>query len=415
MKKIILISILILAVNLWSEFDFFASNPARLAERNFSEIRITGFNLEMNVKNSLINWNSLQIFDTSQYADGSVMSNSDKKILTAADLTIDANLQAELLGFGYKNWDFSSKLITTADLNLLDKKYSKIVFYGNEIDTEYQATAGKNSLAYGWVRSTLQYSHPQEFFLGMLHPRVEAYLEKSDWSSLLNAMPIYLGAQLNLDYSLAFAEVLQSQQNFATTSEVNYYNYLLRAKHSDAETRGKIDLSLGLGAEVAVMKNAILHFSLNDLFAKLEFEDLAGITYEGTFIDSLDYLNEDYEAFDQSTENDSLRYSSHQIDLKPSVLLGFEYYPWPQWQFQAKYDGRDYSLSQGFSLAAGYQILDYLPVKLLMGNNHGAFFTEIQTGLNFANFDFDLAFSNNSGWFNYAKGLGFRTGMKVKF
>jgi hypothetical protein len=261
----------------------------------------------------------------------------------------------------------------------------------------------------------LQYSHPQELFIGMLHPRLKNYLESKAWGNLLNAMPIYLGALLNVDYSLAVAEVVESRQNFASTSTANYYDYKIKAKHSDADSGGKIDLSLGLGAEISLMENANLHFGLNDLFAKLEFEDLAGITYQATFVDSLDYLNEDYEVLDESTQNDSLRYSSHQIDIKPSVLLGLEYSPWPQWQFQAKYDGRDYSANQGFSVAAGYQVLDYLPVKLLMGSNHGAFFTEFQTGINFAKFDFDLAFSNNSGLFNSAKGLGFRTGMRFRF
>lgn len=416
MKKIIIfVFSLMLVANLCAEFDFFASNPARFAERNLREIRVPGFNLELNVKNSLFSWNNLQIFDTSQYDNGSLMSNSDKNIFAASDLTFDANLELELLGLGYRNWDFSSKVITTADLFLLDKQFSEIVFYGNEVDTEYQTKTGENSRAYGWVRSRLQYSYPQELFIGMLHPRVNNYLESKVWGNLLNSMPIYLGAQLNLDYSLAVAEVVESRQNFASTSAANYYNYLLRAKHSDADSGGKIDLSLALGAKISVMENAFLQFGLNDLFSKLEFDDLAGVTYQGTFVDSLDYLNEDYEVLDESSENDSLRYSSHQVDIKPSVLLGLEYYPWPQWQFQAKYDGRDYSLNQGFSVAAGYQVVDYLPIKLMMGSNHGAFFTEFQTGLNFTKFDFDIAVSNNSGLFNSAKGLGFRTGMRFRF
>ena len=413
-KNIIIIILLALSLNIWAEFEFFP-NPARLATDQKTELRVPILNMGLNIKNSLLNMNTLDILDTSKYEDGGLMSEADKKKLTADDLTFSANFETEFIGIHYKNWDFSSRLISFADINILDKQFAEIIFYGNEIDQVYNTNAADNSVAYGFLRNSFQYGYPRELHLGMIHSTVDEYLAKSTWGKFIDAMPIYVGFQINFDYSIAMLEVLESEQEFGAMSDYTYYDYYLKAKYTDGDSKRKLDINYGLGAEVNILENLDLHFSLNDIFAKLEYENLAGRFYDGTFIDSLDYLNEEYEAFDQSTQSDSVRYSSHELDIKTSVVLGLDYSPINRLQLQVKYDGRRYSLGSGFSIAARYKVAEFFPIKLVIGSHDEAFFTEIQTGLNFARFDFDIAFSNNSGLFKSAKGIGLRTGMKIRF
>ncbi len=413
-KQIALIIIILISIQLMAEFQFF-QNPAELAQNEEVEISIPVFNMGFNVKNSLFNFNTVDIFDTSKYQNGELMSDKDKDIFTSGDLNMDMNFDMELFGLKYNNWKFSTSLINFADLHLLDKQFSEIIFYGNELDKIYKTDAGGGSYGYAFVRNRIEFGFPKEFTLGMIHPYVDSYLQKSKWGEVINDMPIHFGTNLNFDYSLAMAKVISRKQRFGSLSDYSFYDYQIEAKYTDFDSNGKFNLSYGLATEIDVLENCSVHFILDDLFAKLSFKDLAGVNYQATFIDSLDYMNEDYEAFDESTENDSIRYSSSEIDIKPGIVFGVEYYPIEKLQLQIKIDNRKYSINRGFSFAVGYKIARYLPIKLILGTNNDSFKSEIQTGLNFAHYDFDLAFSNSGGLFNSAKGIGFRTGMKIKF
>ena len=413
-KQITLIIIFLISLQLMAEFQFF-QNPAELSKNKKVEVSIPAFNMRFNAKNSLFNFNTIDIFDTSKYENGELMSDKDKDIFTSDDLNMKVNFQMDLFGVKYNNWRVSTEMISFADLHLLDKQFSEIVFYGNELDKIYCTDAGAGSVAYGFIRNRIEYGIPKEFTLGMLHSAVDDYLSKSKWGIFVNSMPIYLGANINFDYSVAMAKVISGEQRFGSLSDYSFYDYQIEAKYTDLDSNGKLDFSYGLATQIDVLENCSVHFILDDLFSKLSYEDLAGVSYKATFIDSLDYLDEDYEAFDESTQNDSIRYSTSEIDIKPGIIFGVEYYPVEKLQLQMKIDNRRYSLDKGFSFAVGYKIAKFIPIKLILGTNDGSFKSEFQTGLNFDYFDFDLAFSNNSGLFNSAKGIGFRTGVKIKF
>ena len=417
MKKILILSILLISfISLSAEFNFFGNNPATLANRNQVEFRIPGFNLETELSNSILSLENLKIFDTTKYEDGSLMSDKDKAILTAKDLDVMLNLKAEIFGYGYDNWDFSLQTIIHADMELLDKQYTKIVFYGNEANKDYVVHSGENSKAFSFIKSSLKYAYPEPMNIGMINSEFENYLKTSKLGQYLNEMPIWLGANINLYYTILYGEVLDSDQYFGAMVDSLYYNYQIHAKYSDASSNGKLSAGIGFGTKIGVLENGWAYFSLDDIFANLTYRDLAGITYEGVFVDSLLYLEGDnYEAFNESTQDDSTRYKKQTVNIKPTVTFGFEYIPITDLTIEAKYENCNYGMRNGFSLGAGYLVKKIWPIKIICGYGNGAGFSELQTGLKFNFMEYDLAFSSSGGIFNKAKGIGFKTGLKFKF
>ena len=416
MKKIIILIILILSASLYAEFEFVKNDVSNLAERDCYELRLPGLNFDVDVTNSLLAWENWEIFDTSKYEDGSVMSDADKQIFTDGDLDIVASFKTEIFGFGYKNWDFSLEGIVQADVEILDKKYSKLVFYGNELDVDYVVHSGENSLAFSFIKSSLRYAHPDIVNIGMIHPIIDNYLLSSKVGTYINEMPVYLGANINLNYSTAYAKVLDSDQYFGAMADSLYYNYRVKVGYTDNNSSGSISTGIGFGAKIGLIENGWMQFRMDDIFTKLTYNNLAGAVFEGSFIDSLLYLEEDnYESFTESVENDSIRYGRKSFYLQPTVSLGFEYSPFENFTVETKYENCDYSLKNGFSFAVGYLAYEFLPLKIIVGSGKNGGFSEWQSGLNYKNIDYDFALSFNDGMINSAKGIGFRTALKIKF
>ncbi len=407
MKRIIF-SILVLIINfsLWGLFEFHIENPAAIAQRNYSQVIFPGLTSSLNFSNNL-----LRVNDISMFEDGNVLTSEDKEILTRNNLRFFGSFNTTILDLGYRNWNLSVKAIGFFDAEVLDKTYTKIIFYGNETDKAYSTNVGKDSEGFAIWKSSVTYAHPQELTLsmipGLLPEKSDGFLEE------LKDMPIHLGARFNINRSLAYAGVVDSRQKFGSMPDSAYYDIYAKYAYSDGETKGATSASIGFGLQ-AKLYDATFNLSFDDLFLKLTYQDLAGGEISQVGTDSLLYFQEDHEIFEyENIENDSLRISSRKRSIRPSFSIGVEYTFPNSIDAVIKYTSSELSNQDGLLLGASYQ-LAFLPLQLFYGNN-GIPYYQFNTGLKFQHFEWKLGTTFYNGFFGYAKGMGLHSGMAVRF
>lgn len=407
MKKIFFIlAFTTFMIPIFALFENFSENPAIIAERQHTQLAFPALNYKLNIYNSLINLNSLSLFE-----EGRVLTAADKKKLTKNDLNFEGSVQAKMLDIGYQNWHLSLKTLAFFDLKVLDKAYTKIVLYGNETDQNYQTHVGSGSQAHGISKLTIDYAIPKELNLGMIPGLFKA--ENSKIVDYLQNLPFYAGYRFNMNYSHYAAAITDSEQKFGSTEDSTYYSFNASFVHSDSKSKGSISPSIGFGL-MAELDFGRIFFSMDDLFLKLKYEDLAGGEYSKNYTDSLLYLQSGYSAFDSEfVENDSIRVASFQTSIKPSVSIGMEYYLDPTLTAVLKYSNSRLTTLDGLKLGISKDF-GHVPLQIFYGNNGTSLWT-INTGLNFHNVEWKIGGTLNGGLFGFAKGLGIESGLIFKF
>jgi len=387
-------------------FDSNSENPAGIAHRNYAQLYFPGLTYDLNISNSL-----LQLDDINMFREGKVLSEKDKKILTSGNLDLLGSFKTTALDFGYKNWNFSVEAITCWEAKLLDNTYSKIVFYGNELNKAYETHAGKGSEAFGFVKTSVTYAYPHDLSLGMI-PGL--FPEKADGIlGTLKDMPINVGARLNLNRALAYGGVLESDQQFGSMPDSAYYNIYGKVAYSDEDTKGKLSPSFGFGLQTT-FGDGKFNFSLDDIGLKLSYDDLAGGEISKVVTDSLLYLQNNFESYEyENIENDSLRISSIKKTFNPSFSIGVEYNFWEKLDAILKYSSSQISNNDGLLVGASYN-LGCMPLQAFYGNN-GISYYQFNTGLRFNHFEWEVGATFYHGFFRYTKGIGLNSGMVFKF
>lgn len=407
MKKIILlVSVFVICLPLAALFEFHPENPATIAHRNYTEIVFPGLTYNFNINNSLLSVNDLSIFE-----EGNVLNSSDKKLLTSDNLKLFGSFNTTLLDVGYKNWDFSLKAIGFFDADVLDKEYTKIIFYGNQTDKAYETSAGKGSEGFGMWKAATTYAYPKDLNFGMIpglfSDKTEGFLAE------LRDMPINVAARFNINHSLAYGGVVESKQQFGSMPDSTYYDIYAKYAYSDSDTKGKTAVSLGFGLTAKLM-GATFNFSVDDMFLKLSYEDLAGGEISQVGVDSLLYFQEDHELNEiENIENDSLRIAERERSIKASVSVGVEYTFFDKLDTVMKYSNSDLSNQDGFLLGASYD-LAVIPLQVFYGNNGDSYY-QFNTGLKFNAFEWKMGTTFYHGFFGYATGIGLHSGMVVRF
>jgi hypothetical protein len=407
MKKII-ISILLLSVSIsaFCLFEFYPENPASIAHRNYTQIVFPGLTYNFNVTNSLLKFNDLSIFE-----EGNVLSHSDKKLLTSENLRFFGSANAPLFDVGFGNWNVVLKAIVFFDADVLDKKYSKIVFYGNEVDHDYVTHVGKGSEAFGMWKAAVTYAYPKDLTLGMI-PGLFSQ-ESEGILAELRDMPINVGVRFNINHSLAYGGVVESRQQFGSVPDSTYYDFYAKYAYSDGDTKGMTSASLGFGLKTE-FRGAKFHLSLDDIFLKLSYDNLAGGEISKVGTDSLLYFQEDHELFEyENIENDSLRLGRKTRSIKPSFSMGLEYTFLEKIDAVMKYSSSELSNQDGLLIGCSYE-LGFIPLQVFYGNN-GSSYYDFVSGLKFRNFEWKLGTTFYHGFFGHAKGLGLHSGMVIRF
>ncbi len=408
MKKIIItIFILTLSFALFGNYDFFPENPANNADRSYSQIHLPFFTYEVNTNNTLLMLDDMLMFQT-----GHQLTDDEKSILTADDFIIDFNTSISLLNFGHKNWNFEFDLKTYGNVEILDKMYSNLVIYGNDTNIQYTSNTCEGSNVFSFWRATLNYAYPKGVSLGMI-PKLFPKKESNSFVEYLRDMTLYVGANINLDYSMMYASIDESSQNFGSMDDSLYYHYKAHFEYTDEGSVGRLTPSIGFGVK-AVIFNGNFHAQIDDIFMQLNYKNLAGGWYDKYYRNDLFYFDEDYEAIEETfVEDDTTRVKNRYVKFKPSVSVGMDYTILKGLQVMGKYINNQHSYKNGFSLGAGYQ-WKCLPLQAVMGYDDNIYY-EFKTGLIFNKFEWMVGSTFYHGFFRYGKGLGLNSAMMFKF
>jgi hypothetical protein len=406
MKNIIFIIVLVFArMSLFGVLEYFPENPANIADRDYSHVKIPGLTHELNIANTLLKFDDINMFQ-----EGHHLSENEKKTLTSGDLNVLGNFKVTLLDFGSKNWNVSQEVIGSVYMSLLDKTYSTLVFYGNEVDKIYSTEVGKNSKAFNYWKTSFTYAYPKELNLGMIpgFPEAEKGILKT-----LREMPIYAGARLNFNYSGQFGGILESSQDFGSMEDSLHYDIYARYAHSDSKSSGNLNPSLGFGFKAKIL-DGFFYFSVDDLFLQLRFNNLAGQIYESTVTDSLLYLQPGAtpEVF-EDIQNDSLRVKKYTVKVSPAISIGAKYDILDNLNVMMKYSHNEFNPTDGFAVGATY-VLKFMPVQAVLGFSETAYF-KFQTGFKFRNFEWIGGLTFHHGMFRYAKGIGLLSSIDFRF
>ncbi|MFC1898239.1 hypothetical protein ACFLYJ_01575 [Candidatus Cloacimonadota bacterium] len=407
MKKIIIVlTILATSFILSANLDFFPENPANYALRNYTHISFPTMT-EFNIANTLLVFDDINIFE-----EGHHLTENEKEKLTSGNLDIIGNFNTTFVEFGSKNWNFYFGVIGSFELGVLDKTYSEFVFYGNEANELYETEIGKGSKAFTYWKSSFAYALPYTVSLGMIPGLFPADTD-NNFISVMRDLPIQVGANLNINYSMQYAGILESYQDFGTTPDSAYYDLHAKYGFSDEKTSGRMNPSLGFGLKAQYLDGSF-HFSMDDIFLQLSYRNLAGGRYVKTVSDYLSYLQPDYQSEEWANiENDSLRIKEETIKFKPSVSIGAEYTFWKKLDVMMKYSSNELTLMDGFVIGAGYQ-LGILPLQAKLGFSELNYFN-FQSGLRFSKFEWISGITFYNGLFRYAKGMGFNSTIDFKF
>lgn len=409
-KIVFVMSLILIITNTHAFFSMFSDNPAYIATRYHSEIYVPGTVMNFHFDNSLLSFKDFEMFQADH-----VLTSAEKRLLTKKNLDIYASFGSDFLHYGYQNWDFTLSLHGLMRANILDKQFTKIVFYGNELDKKYTMYNGDDTYFVSFAKMAMRYGHQTAFQLDFINEVNTPYPLVNNVVDHIREMPIYFGANMNLYTPLAYGEVVESKQEFGTTPESNFYDYTMHYIYSDDETLNNAQTHWGFGLGFkAELPDGWFYFHLDDIFASLTYRNLAGGLYEGTYIDSLLYFDEDFEPFDESYENDSLRVSRKRYSLSPSVKFGVEHGVWEDFSISVQYYHSKFNYQKGFSFGVEWDKIDWLPLKFTIGSAENRYY-EFRSGLNFKHFQLLVAPIYYNGFFSRTKGLGFRTGMKVTF
>ncbi|MCF7794519.1 MAG: hypothetical protein K9N39_11020 [Candidatus Cloacimonetes bacterium] len=407
MKKIIFISLVVaISIPMLALFEFNPENPANIARRDYTQIVFPGLTYNFNFNNSLLKFNDISMFE-----EGNVLTNSDKELLTSENIRLFGSFNTTLLEAGYQNWNLSIKAIGFFDAEVLDKKYSEIVFYGNQVDENYETNVGKGSEGFAMWKTAITYAYPRDLNPGMIPGLFSK--ESEGIIAEIRDMPINLGARFNINHSLAYGGIVESSQQFGSVPDSTYYDIYAKYAYSDGDTKGMTSASLGFGLITEFM-GATFHLSLDDIFLKLSYDDLAGGEVSQVGTDSLLYFQEDHEIYEyENIDNDSLRLGSRTRSISPSFSMALEYTFLEKIDAVIKYSSSELSNQDGFLLGGSYE-LGVLPLQAFYGNNGSSYYQFI-SGLKFDNFEWKMGATFYHGFFGYAKGIGLHSGMVFRF
>jgi hypothetical protein len=406
-KSIIILTFVLISISLFADFGFFPENPADLAQRNYSQITIPGVSYELSLNNTFLRFDDLNLFQK-----GRILSESEKNLLTNEDITVFGNFNTSLVNFGHKNWNFSIKTLASCDIEVLEKMYTKFVFSGNESDVHYTGDNGEGSNALVFLKTSFDYAYPKPLNFGMI-PGLFPSETNNIFLSGLRDLPIYVGANINLNYSLQYAGIVESEQYFGTFKDSTYYSIYTRFMNTDAESSGQLSPSFGFGLKVPFYSGNF-HFNIDDLFLQLTYRDLEGWIYAKSVTDSLDLMQTYYEAVEHvNIENDTIRTKSKTVKINPSFTIGAEYQFFNKLDVMMRYTNDQFSYNNGFYTAAGIK-LGGLPFQFGLGYRENVFY-QIKTGLNFKKFEWMIGTTSYYGFFRYARGFGIQSEIRIKY
>lgn len=388
----------------------FPDNPAASAWRQGWEIEIPLLTSQLTAQNSLLRFSDLELFNKTRNQDNKTLSESEKKMLTASDLHVRGGGEAVILSGGFRNYQL--KISTNAFFTgkILDKQYTRLALYGNQTNHDYNFTAGEGSRGHAYVKLSLSAAMPDEFFLEKL---LGISTDSAFWKNQLNAS-LALGINVNFYYPLKYGKLDRSRQHFGSFTDSLYYDYEAAYHYTDEESSGNLGMGFGLGL---LFKYPLGEFSLHldDILARMNLKNLAGGAYDGTFVDYLLYFHsDDYDPFDESSENDSLRLAHKTVKFSPTLRMELIHEFYRNLYLKTSYSSSDHEYTRGFTAGIGCTINRKIPLEISFGFKPQISY-QIMSGYQSRKIDILVFTTFYHGFFNHAKGLSLGSRIVWKF
>ncbi|MCF7919369.1 MAG: hypothetical protein K9N06_05595 [Candidatus Cloacimonetes bacterium] len=418
MNKIILTIILVfMTVQVFGYFEYFSENPAAIGDRTYGDIILPGFDFRGGFSN-----NSLKMSDLSMFEKGHLLTDGEKAKLAGSDLSFSGYGRVNLLGLGFRNWEFSINNHTKGYLGNIDKEFLEMALYGNE-EEGYMQSAISDSYFYNFIKGKFNWTYPRGLNLSFI-PSVRLADKNSSGfvytlENILNyclEMNIYLGGNINFYNANGYGKVLESTQELVSCADSLYYRYDLDVIYTDPDMQdinSGLSWGFGLGMKLE-LPGGWFHFGVDDIGSTFHYDGLVRGHYTHYYIDYLDLFNEDYEPIDEGNEIDDEPYPDGADEkINPTLVIGAEYKVLEKVQVMAKYLSCDYR-NDGFFLSSTYRPLSWTPLRLTYGVGEIDSY-KFDFGFDTESFEILMGFISYDGVFNGAKGYGADFGIRFKF
>jgi len=406
--------------------DALAWNPANLAtpRGNVMELNIISFNAALyNSSFSIGNYNKY----FTEEGHGGYWSTSEKNeildLIPDDGLSLRMNESLNLFGFAFNNfgiglqWESMGRGSVNAEYPL------EMALFGENIDTTYGYSEDDVADADGYsaIKMTVGYAYPV---------KAEDLFDLDDYIRGLEE--ISFGVNLNYYLGLATYQITESKFNGRrVNSEVVEYN--LKMTTESVSTEGGFPTGTGVGFDFGVSAKYKDDFRFSVAFKNI----LAGINWtvnpERNIIISRDStkIDDDLSYKERKTifgpdvvydQDSTISISSFRTPLPKYLIIGAQYAFLENLKFTMDWhQGLDSNFGNSTTPRIGFGT-QYLPLNWLalrggfsIGGQEGFLFG-LGGGLNFTNFEFDLAYGmNKTLWPAWTRGIFLATGIKVKF
>jgi hypothetical protein len=385
-------------------FNNFFENPAGLAVdySNFS-MMLPATPLNISLANSNLNMSQISPFsDSFLFRSSYQLTENDKELLTARDLDLHFALNTNLLYLNVMFIDFSVSTCFAGNVNLMSSEFARIMFYGNEVDSETKSNVGEGSQAVAFTKTMLRVGIPYEI-------------------PIKSVVKLSFGLNLNVYTPIAYFSVPESSQTFSDIDGTIAYDMSYKLIASDTDSLVNPDnylkpaFGFGLGSKVKILDFIDIHLFIDDILAELTFDDLYRTQGQFSASVSLDPFDMIYDEITTQQDNESsAERISYKYSLPVTYLIGTEVALPHGIKVIAKYKNCLYDPMHGFTAGVGYDLVKIIPLWLTFTFNESVF-ARFKTGINLKNFKLSLAYSQYIGSSFTLSGMGVDLGMQFVF
>ena len=387
---------------LWAEFKFFPENPASIAGREYSQIRVPGADFSLMLVNENMHLEDLET-SLSYFQKNHILSDDEKNFIKEkfAGNNIDIFAKVSLLDFGYKNSQFFVKSYANGKLLNLDENILELLLQGKDFSStdEY-----KYNLATGSeVVSFAKFSYDKAYLLNpeKMWQHFKVYFD----------FPIYFGYRISIYQPIYYYKIDDNTYKFTNSGLENDSTLTISSNilESDVVNDNTIGLGLGTGFKIRFPKGW-LSFSVDDILGNMTF--YTNRTVKNTSTTLGDYLNDNDSVSSKTKTMEAVKY-----ELNPSFSAGLEYSLIDGIDYLIKYVSCEYENQNTFYTGVNLQYINFMPVQLIYGKNKDKKeIYSIKLGLYFPYWESALEATFYEGLFNSAKGFSLSADLfKIKF
>ena len=387
---------------LWAEFKFFPENPASIAGREYSQIRVPGSDVSFLFVNDLMFLDDIEK-TISYFQENHNLTESEKEFIKEkfSGNTFELYNKISLLDFGHKNSQFSVKAYSYGKLLNLDGEFLKLIIDGNDFSStenyKYNLASGSEVISF----AKLSYD--------------KAYLLNAEkvWENfkVFFDVPVYWGYRINIYQPIYYYKVEDNTYKFINNGYETDSSLIINSDilESDIVDDNTIGLGLGTGFKVRLPKGWF-SFSIDDIFGSMTY--YVDRTVEKKNTNLSDFLNDKDTVSSKTKTVEAIKY-----ELDPSFSVGLEYSLINNVDLLLKYISCEYENQNTFYMGFNLQYINFIPLQLIYGiNEDKENIYSLKFGLYFPYWESSIDMTFYDGFLDSAKGFSLSADLfKIKF